>query len=710
MYINPNSIKSAKVRKAEERKEASMCNISPKKLRTSQKLNLQKCCFMCTEEFPSKYKPSAVRYLENVELKKNMEKKGLERNDKFGLDIYLRLSEIEDKDIMKLNLRYHNKCNTRFGKEVKESDRKSGRPLADYVSDSVEKIIQYIDENDDCQFSLHELLLLVEDPKPDIKTLKNKLLEHYGDKIIITANNNKVPTVCLKSVGHSILSDAWYENRKSDPKAEKLRVIEMAANIIREEITSTVYDVECYPNSNEFLNNIDELIPKSLQFFIDKLMLKKAKKNVMDQMKKKGNIISHIIISSLKPRSFHSPLKLSIASWIYKKIGSKNLIDMLSYLGICSSYHDVKVLESSLVMSNDLIIDKNALFFIQYVFDNCDFNVNTIDGYNTFHNKAGIVIVTPTAAIKSCDPEIKKHEILNRKSIVEKKGTVEVKEYISDEGAALNSFKFDDLENLYEYEKYPDTPSSCDALWMASQHLELPNVPGWHGFMKKISRQEFIEMSKVINLPFIINPPSNEETIFTALRLAAAHAKNLGFKFTFVTFDLPLYMKALQILLSVPPESELSCVVLRLGGFHLLMSFLGCIGHIMADSGLKELLCTIYAENSVDHILTGHAYARAVRAHILTQLALVKILFKNINLTNEEEAVIKEVIENLELNPMEKSIIEENEVVKNICSKLKNEILEKEKIGKLAKLWIQYIKMVTLMKNYIEAERCGDFD
>lgn len=227
---------------------------------------------------------------------------------------------------------------------------------------------------------------------------------------------------------------------------------------------------------------------------------------------------------------------------------------------------------------------------------------------------------------------------------------------------------------------------------MASQHLELPNVPGWHGFMKKISRQEFIEMSKVINLPFIINPPSNEETIFTALRLAAAHAKNLGFKFTFVTFDLPLYMKALQILLSVPPESELSCVVLRLGGFHLLMSFLGCI------------------ENSVDHILTGHAYARAVRAHILTQLALVKILFKNINLTNEEEAVIKEVIENLELNPMEKSIIEENEVVKNICSKLKNEILEKEKIGKLAKLWIQYIKMVTLMKNYIEAERCGDFD
>ena len=57
--------------------------------------------------------------------------------------------------------------------------------------------------------------------------------------------------------------------------------------------------------------------------------------------------------------------------------------------------------------------------------------------------------------------------------------------------------------------------------------------------------------------------------------------------------------------------------------------------------------------------------ARAVRAHALTQLALVKILFKNMNLTNKKLSTIKEVMENLELNPMEKSLIENNEYVKS---------------------------------------------
>ena len=35
------------------------------------------------------------------------------------------------------------------------------------------------------------------------------------------------------------------------------------------------------------------------------------------------------------------------------------------------------------------------------------------------------------------------------------------------------------------------------------------------------------------------------------------------------------------------------------------MSFLGCIGHLRAGSGLKELLEVMYASNAVDNMLTG---------------------------------------------------------------------------------------------------------
>lgn len=62
-------------------------------------------------------------------------------------------------------------------------------------------------------------------------------------------------------------------------------------------------------------------------------------------------------------------------------------------------------------------------------------------------------------------------------------------------------------------------------------------------------------------------------------------------------------------------------VVVRLEGFHLLISTKGAIGTIMAGGGLKELFCEIYATNSVDNkILSAHVYACAVRANSLAVL------------------------------------------------------------------------------------------
>ena len=43
------------------------------------------------------------------------------------------------------------------------------------------------------------------------------------------------------------------------------------------------------------------------------------------------------------------------------------------------------------------------------------------------------------------------------------------------------------------------------------------------------------------------------------------------------------------------------------------MSFLGSIDHLMAGSGLQELLETVYAGNGVKHMLSGKAVSRAIR-------------------------------------------------------------------------------------------------
>ena len=57
------------------------------------------------------------------------------------------------------------------------------------------------------------------------------------------------------------------------------------------------------------------------------------------------------------------------------------------------------------------------------------------------------------------------------------------------------------------------------------------------------------------------------------------------------------------------------------------MSFLGSIGHLMAGSGLKELLELIYAPNAVEYMLSGKAVSRAVRGHLIIDAALNALLY-----------------------------------------------------------------------------------
>lgn len=122
-------------------------------------------------------------------------------------------------------------------------------------------------------------------------------------------------------------------------------------------------------------------------------------------------------------------------------------------------------------------------------------------------------------------------------------------------------------------------------------------------------------MSRIVPLPFVNNPPSAFDKIFTVLFEADRKCKKLGQLHCFCSFDQPLCWKTQEILDCADPNSEqfnLSSVITRLGGFHTLMSFLGNIGFIMDGSGLKDVLGQIYAANSLDNILSGHAYSRDV--------------------------------------------------------------------------------------------------
>ena len=122
--------------------------------------------------------------------------------------------------------------------------------------------------------------------------------------------------------------------------------------------------------------------------------------------------------------------------------------------------------------------------------------------------------------------------------------------------------------------------------------------------------------------------PSNLTCISSTLWYVCDLAKRYGVN-PIITFDQPLYWKAMLIIDSESSQCDLKSVVVRLGGLHLQMSFLGCVGHLMAASGLTEVLEVVYAENTVKHIVSGKAMSRAIRGHLMILAALNTILLAN---------------------------------------------------------------------------------
>lgn len=102
--------------------------------------------------------------------------------------------------------------------------------------------------------------------------------------------------------------------------------------------------------------------------------------------------------------------------------------------------------------------------------------------------------------------------------------------------------------------------------------------------------------------------------------------KRLNIHETSLTFDQPLYVKAEEIVTA----EKLDVIIVRLGGFHTLMSVVGSAFHLMKGSGIESALNCIYGTNAIVHIMSGKAIARALRAIHLTDAALTYKLLEQI--------------------------------------------------------------------------------
>ena len=237
-------------------------------------------------------------------------------------------------------------------------------------------------------------------------------------------------------------------------------------------------------------------------------------------------------------------------------------------------------------------------------------------------------------------------------------------------------------------------------------------------------------------MPMIDITPSDSTCIYSTLVFVSQHARRHGVT-PIITFDQPLWWKALMIIKSELVGSDLRGIILCLGGFHTEMSFLGCIGHLMASSGLQEMLELIYAPNAVVHMLSGKAIARAIRAHFIVDAALNALLLKSVFNAPLPEKAARNKNEDLDLTEtarpqdehstdldlneartlyeklMAGEMRAEEVCMSDVLKRVKNSLHKFSALLKMSSrtsaLWVQYMKIIDILRNYIRGERTGSW-
>lgn len=337
----------------------------------------------------------------------------------------------------------------------------------------------------------------------------------------------------------------------------------------------------------------------------------------------------------------------------------------------------------------------------QCVGDNLDLNIVSLNSNTSFHAMGVIKVTSPAPAKRQEELLVtvpRRQMTVEEKAATLKAAEVKILPFVPKK-KGLADIRFIPIADL---RVEPPALRPGEVAWCAGWSIKNLNPTfehaNWNGFMKSLYKPECSKKSLVKFLPIIEGDPNNFSTIYTTLMECLRSCPSPAI----ITFDLPIWLKATQIVL----QSELP-IITRLGGFHLLKSFLGSIGMIMADSGLQELIQLVYpGSKTAEHILSGGAYAKAIRFHLLASAGIAKFLssglFSEQEYTEMEEFICTakdKKLGNQTFSPRIVTIFKE---------KMEERLKSLAKGGRTPALWVWYYERIDLIKIFIRCERVPD--
>ena len=107
--------------------------------------------------------------------------------------------------------------------------------------------------------------------------MKEKLVNHFGNRIIMTEISGMRNVVTFRDTAYSILQDFCNQPKDGNLANEKMRIIETAAKLIKSEVKSVVQLNDNYPTSAELSSTDSALafVPESQEQLLRKLAVGK---------------------------------------------------------------------------------------------------------------------------------------------------------------------------------------------------------------------------------------------------------------------------------------------------------------------------------------------------------------------------------------------------------------------------------------------------
>lgn len=669
------------IRRAQKkRKSSELSGNSPKRLRGSVRgcgatFSFTHHCFLCGEECnlsistknPNRWRPAFLCKTGSQSWRKTSKQEILkrcrERGDEWGREVKCRISSLLS-DLCAEGGRYHKDCFSKF------YCNKPRKPTISRVDSALNQLLTCITSDKMRVWNsieVYDRYIELGGSNLSRKSLMNVIYENLSPELLIFSSPGIASLLVFRSnnkafkdlrIMQDVEGDCNYhaisqlaETIKSEcPQSDNFNY---KARLSKEQVTS-----ECSPTLLRLLASISEKLNFTLPAFM----------------------IGHIITSAISGQATSLQIALSVLLSRHRK-----MIDELHNYGVASSYDELRRfrISAATAMASVPKFDSDA-GLVQVVADNFDTQISSQNCKKSTHGLAMIVTQAnqkePNKTSITTVPTITRLRAHELKAENLKLGEVAIHHYSGDKKPLLPEHyclkAVPSLAFLAKLTLSLNTATMDDFAFLkgiVSEEL----CPEYGGFNTQKARERHEQpksKTAVMYTPFLDMPPAEPDTMKTALVEAQRLTSLTGQKWTIFTTDQQLYQVAVQITWA---ERELfKNIIPRLGGMHMLMSFVGCIGHLMEGSGLAQIMETTFG--GVEKLLSGKKYPQNVRAlRLVVEELLRPFLIRTDMLTMKE---------------------------------LNGTLAALSSCSKTTKLWVDcLIRPVFIIMTFIRAERAGDW-